>query len=96
VETKFYQGELTMFPSHGDFLIRQEQYQELLREAEKEWLIQAAELPRVGKWGWPRQTATWLGTYVIKWGLKLQASRSTAPTFCSDCCRVELKTNAQI
>jgi hypothetical protein len=85
-----------MLPSHGDFLVRQEQYQDLLRAAAKERLIQAAELPRNGKWGWPRQTAHWLGTYVVKWGLKLQANRPTAPTCCGDCCLVELKVNASI
>ncbi|HXV98691.1 MAG TPA: hypothetical protein VEC93_09720 [Anaerolineae bacterium] len=85
-----------MLPGQRDFLVRQEQYQDLLREAEKERLIQAAELGRAGKWGRPRQTAYWLGTYVVKWGLKLQANRPTAPTCCGDCCRVELKVNASI
>jgi hypothetical protein len=79
VETKFYQGELKMLPSHGDFLVRQEQYQDLLREAERERLIQAAELRQAGKWG-----------------LKLQAHRSSTPTCCGDCCRVELKVNASM
>lgn len=85
-----------MLPNHGDFLVRQEQYQDLLREAEQERLIQAAELPQVGKWGSPRQTAHWLGTYVVKWGLKLQANRSSPPTCCGDWCQVELKANAPI
>jgi hypothetical protein len=85
-----------MLPSHGDFLVRQEQYQDLLREAEKERLIQTAERQPSGKWGLPRQTANWLGTHVVKWGLKLQANRSTAPTCCGDCCLVELKVNASV
>jgi hypothetical protein len=85
-----------MLPNHGDFLVRQEQYQDLLREAEKERLISAAELPRIRKWSLPGQTANWLGTYVVKWGLKLQANRSSAPTCCGDCCQVELKANAPI
>jgi len=85
-----------MLPNHGDFLVRQEQYQDLLREAEKERLIQAAELRRSGKWDLPRQTANWLGTYVVKWGLKLQANRSTSPTCCGDCCLVELKVNVSM
>lgn len=85
-----------MLPNHGDFLVRQEQYQDLLREAEKERLIQVAELPQVGKWGLPRQTVHWLGTYGVKWGLKLQANRSAAPTCCGDCCQGELKANAPI
>lgn len=85
-----------MLPSQGDFLVRQEQYQDLLREAEKERLIQAAELSRNGQWGLLRQTATWLGPYVVKWGLKLQVHRSTAPSCCRDCCQAELKANAPI
>lgn len=85
-----------MLPSQGDFLVRQEQYQDLLREAEQERLIQAAELSQNGQWGWPRQTTHWLGTYVVKWGLKLQANRSLAPTCCGDCCLVKLKVNASI
>lgn len=83
-----------MVPNHGDFLMRQEYYQDLLREAEKERLIQAAELRPVGKWGLPRQTANWLGAYIVKWGLKLQVNGSAAPTCCGDCCLVELKANA--
>jgi hypothetical protein len=85
-----------MLPNHGDFLVRQEQYQDLLREAEKERLIQAAELHRSDRWGLPRQTANWLGTYVVKWGLKLQVNRPTAPTCCGDCCLVELKVNVSV
>ncbi len=82
-----------MLSNHGDFLIRQEQYQDLLREAEKERLVRTAEFQPSGQWGLPRQTANWLGTYVVKWGLKLQANGSSVPTCCDDCCRVELKTN---
>ena len=79
-----------MLPSFGDFLVRQEQYQDLLREAEKERLIQAAELLPARKWGLPRQMANWLRTYIVKWGLKLQANRPIAPTCCDDCCLVKL------
>jgi hypothetical protein len=68
-----------MLPNHGDFLMRQEQFQDLLREAEKERLIQTAEFKPSGKWG-----------------LKLQANRSAAPTCYGDCCRVELKADAPI
>lgn len=85
-----------MLPSHRDFLVRQEQYQDLLREAEQERLIRAAKLFKVHEWDLLRQTANWLGPYVIHWGLKLQASRSTVSTCCGDCCQVELNANAQI
>jgi hypothetical protein len=82
-----------MVPSQGDFRVRQEQYQDLLREAEKERLIQTAGLQPSGQWSLPRQAANWLGTYVVKWGLKWQAHRPSSPTCCGDRCRVELKTN---
>jgi hypothetical protein len=82
-----------MAPSQGDFWMRQEQYQDLLREAEKERLLQSARLQPSSQWGLPRQTIKWLGTYVVKWGLKLQVHSSSTPTCCSDCCLVELKAN---
>jgi hypothetical protein len=34
-----------MLPSHGDFLVRQEQYQDLLREAEKGVLLATTPTP---------------------------------------------------
>jgi hypothetical protein len=73
--------------------MRQGQYQDLLREAEKERLIQSVQLQSSSKWGLPQQAANWLGTYVVKWGLKLQANHSSTPTCCDDCCLVELKAN---
>jgi hypothetical protein len=84
-----------MLPSHGDFRMRQEQYQDLLREAEKERLIQTAKLQPSSKWGLPQQAAHWLGTYVVKWGLKLQAHSSSTPTCCGDGCLVELRANVR-
>lgn len=82
-----------MIPSYGDFLVHQEQYQDLLREAQQERLIQAAELRPSSKWELLRQTASWLGAYVIKLGRQLQARGLIGPTCCGDCCLVELKAN---
>jgi hypothetical protein len=82
-----------MIPSRGVFLVRQEQYQDLLREAEQERLVQVAGLRPSRKWGLPRQTANWLGAYIVKLGLQLQANRLTGPTCCDDYCLVELKAN---
>lgn len=84
-----------MLPNHVHFVVRYEQYQDLLWEAQQERLIGTAKLSQVREWKLLRQTANWLGSYVVKLGLKLQASRSTAPT-CGDCCQVELNANAQI
>lgn len=85
-----------MLPNHGDFLVRQEQYQDLLREAEKERLIRAAKLFQVRQGNLVRQIANWLELYVAHWGLKLQANRPTVPTCGGDCCLVELKADAPI
>jgi hypothetical protein len=82
-----------MLPNQRDFLVRQEQYQDLLREAEQERLIHSAGLRHLNRWNLPRQMAVWLGSYVIKWGLKLQSSRTTTPTCCGNCCLVELKAH---
>jgi hypothetical protein len=86
-----------MLPNHIHFVVRYEQYQDWLREAKQERLIEAAKLSQVHQQrGLPRQTAHWLGSYVVKLGLKLQASRSNAPICCGNCCQVELKANASI
>jgi hypothetical protein len=85
-----------VLPNQRDFLVRQEQYQDLLREAEQERLIHSAGLRLLNRWNLPRQMAIWLGTYVVKWGLKLQTNSATGPTCCGNCCLVELKaTNLQ-
>lgn len=85
-----------MLPSEVHFVVRYEQYQDLLWEAQQERLIEAVKLSQGHEGGLLRQTANWLGSYVVKWGLKLPASRSTAPTCCGDCCPVELKANASV
>lgn len=85
-----------MLPNQVDFVVRYEQHQDWLREAQQERLIEAVKLAQVHEGGLLRQTANWLRSSVVKWGLKLQASRSTAPTCCGDCCQVELKANAPI
>lgn len=85
-----------MLPTQIHYVVRYEQYQDWLREAAQERLIEAVKLAQVHEPGLLRRTANWLGTYVVKWGLKLQASRSPAPTCCGDCCQGELKANAPI
>jgi hypothetical protein len=85
-----------MFPNNFDFLIRQERYQDLLREAEQDRLIQVAKLRRSSKWDLPGQMANWLGSYGIKLGLKLQANCSIAPTCGGGCDLVKLKANTPI
>lgn len=76
-----------MLPNQVDFVVRYEQHQDWLREAQQERLIEAVKLAQVHEGGLLRQTANWLGAYVVKLGLKLQASQPTAPT-CGECCQV--------
>lgn len=59
--------------SHIDPLVRQEQYKDLLREAEHERLIRAAGLRQLGNWKPPRKVAGWIGNQMISWGHKLQS-----------------------
>ncbi len=83
-----------MLPYHLDFLVRQEQYQDLLREADQERLIRAARWQPSAPGEVFRQAATWLGSYVARLGWQLQAQHLTGPTCCGDCCLVELKANS--
>lgn len=59
--------------SHIDPLVHQEQYKDLLREAERERLIRAAGLRQPGNWKSARKVAGWIGNQMISWGHKLQS-----------------------
>jgi hypothetical protein len=83
-----------MLPNHLDLLVRQEQYQDLLREAAQERFIQAAIRQPSAPGGLFRQAANWLGFYVVRLGRSLQAHHRTGPTCCGDCCLVELRANS--
>jgi hypothetical protein len=82
-----------MVSNNLDFLTRHAHYQDLLREAEQERLIRTAA-PRASsiKWVGLRHTVNWLGTYLTRFGLQLQAGRSGGPTCCAECCPVALNT----
>jgi len=67
--------------SYRDLLFRQEQYKELLREAEQERLIRAAGLGQIGNWRFRRKVANWIGAQMVSWGYKLR-SYGTAPSAC--------------
>jgi hypothetical protein len=68
--------------SYIDFLVRQEQYKDLLQEAERERLIRVAGFRQLGNQGLHRKVATWIGAQMVSWGYKLQ-SYSTTPSPCS-------------
>jgi len=68
--------------SYIDLLVRQEQYKDLLREAEQERLIRDAGLWHSDNWRLHRKVADWIGDQMVRWGCKLQ-SYDTAPSACS-------------
>jgi hypothetical protein len=73
--------------SYTDSLVRQEQYKDLLREAERERLIRSAGLRQPANWKPHRKFADWIGDQMISWGYKLQ-SYGTTSSACGPSCRV--------
>jgi hypothetical protein len=65
--------------NYVDFLVRQERYKDLLREAEHERLLQAAGLRQSGNRRSQRKVANWIGDQMVRWGRKLQRD-GTAPS----------------
>jgi hypothetical protein len=61
-----------------DYLVRQEQYQDLMRQAERDWLCEAVRRQNSQP---PlfRQVAGWLGAQMVKWGAALQ-NYATSPS----------------
>ena len=66
-----------MLPNDIDFLARQERYNEMQREAEREWLITLTKLQQPEQQGIRRKVMAWLGGQLIQWGLKLQHDNLT-------------------
>jgi len=66
-----------MLPNDIDFLARQERYNEMQREAEREWLITLTKLQQPEQQGILRKLMGWLGGQLIQWGLKLQHDNLT-------------------
>ena len=65
--------------SYIDLLVRQEQYKDLLREAEQERLIRDAGLRHSDNWRLHRKVAEWIGAQMVRWGCKLQRYSATPP-----------------
>ena len=66
-----------MLPNDIDFLARQERYNEMQREVEREWLITLTKLQQPEQQGIRRKVMGWLGGQLIRWGLKLQHDNLT-------------------
>ena len=65
-------------PNYRDFLVRQEQYQDLLREAKQQRMIKVAGSRPGRYWG----VATWIGAQVMKWGSTLRGyAAAVSPRF---------------
>ena len=73
-----------MLPGERDIVMYQERYQDLLREAKQERLIQMARSQQPNQWWWFRKVPDWIGLAIlrigakmVKWGLKLQGRSIT-------------------
>lgn len=76
----WYQNEL-------DFQVRQEQYKDLLRQAEHERLIKTASLYNSGGRKLNFNITNWLGAKLVSWGMNLRQSKpAVSPACCNACC----------
>ena len=65
-------------PNYRDFLVRQEQYQDLLREAKQQRMIKAAGSRPGRQW----EAARWIGAQAMKWSSKLRGyAAAVSPRF---------------
>ncbi len=86
---KLYPGKVIAMSPYRDYLVQKEKFQDLIREAEQDRLLQIAKLQKAGQWRLHRNLAAWIGIQMVKWGSRLQhygsvsaaaASTSTAHT----------------
>jgi hypothetical protein len=62
-----------------DIVMQQERYQDLLREAQREWLVKQAQQSCEPSHPFYRRAFTWLGKRLVSWGLSLQARFGPTP-----------------
>jgi hypothetical protein len=62
-----------------DYLVQKEKFQDLMREAEHERLLQIAKLQQASQRGLHRNLAAWVGIQLVKWGSRLQHYGSISP-----------------
>ena len=67
-----------MLPSQMSFLIHQERYKDLLREAERYRLVRQALAGRERRDRFHCRALTWLGRRLVAWGWRLQERYSAA------------------
>ena len=68
-----------MFSPDIQYLIAQEKYKELRRDAARHQLIKAARLGRSDNSESFRRTVGWIGSRLVRWGAKLQRSDQGKP-----------------
>ena len=73
-----------MFQQDIHFLVRQQEYKELLHQDENERLVRAAKLQHTKERTIHRSPVRWLGTQMIQWGCILQQRITIAPA-CPQC-----------
>ncbi|MBI1880498.1 MAG: hypothetical protein HYR94_20155 [Chloroflexi bacterium] len=54
------------------YLIQKQKFQDMLRAAEQDRLLQQAQLHKPGQTGLHRNLVAWMGVQMVKWGAKLQ------------------------
>jgi len=62
-----------------DVVMKREQYQDLLREAQRDELVKQAQQSREPSRSSYRRAFTWLGKQLVNWGLSLQARFGSTP-----------------
>jgi hypothetical protein len=67
-----------MLPTELDYLVRQEQRQDLLRALEKERLLRSITRQRGNGPDLYRHSLAWLGEQLVKWGATLQRYASAS------------------
>jgi hypothetical protein len=61
-----------MSPLQLDYLVQKEKYQDMIRAAEQDRLLQAFKLQQAGQPGLYRTLANRVGVLMVTWGSKLQ------------------------
>ncbi|MBE7470697.1 MAG: hypothetical protein DPW09_18005 [Anaerolineae bacterium] len=63
-----------------DYLVQKEKYQDLIRAAEQDRLLQVVKQQNTSHGGLHRNLAAWIGLQLVKWGSKLQQYGSVSTT----------------
>ncbi len=90
---KLYPGKVIAMSMHMDYLVQKEKYQDLIREAEQDRLLQIAKLQQAGQRKLHRNLAAWIGIQMVKWGSRLQHYGSVSAAASTSTAHTEYLTN---